>query len=699
PEATQQAAAAVLDGRIVVAGGWDSTGTATDATWIYDPEANEWSPGSPMPTAVSAPGQAVLDGRLYAVGGCTTGECFPIVNTVQVYDLDTDAWSEGTGLPEATTFSACGGMDGALICTGGVGEAGEGLATTLLYDPGSGTWDPLPDAPAATWGASYAAVNGMLVVNGGIQDNALTNRTFAYNPAEGGWVDLPASNQAVYRGGGACGFARAGGDTGGFLPTSHAELLPGLDICDESTADVPWLELDTTEAVLEPGQSVTVQVSTHSAAVAQPGTYTAQVGVNANAPERPDRVEVAMTVTPPLSWGKLEGTAYLQACDGGAVAGDSITIDIKPTRDGVGTGWVVSTNHEGYYARWINTQIGELRVTATLPGFRPDTALVELVRGGITTQDLYLLNAGCEDNPTPVPPQVVRLDGVDRYDTAARVSALFPPRADTVFVATGENYPDALAAAARAGSLGGPVLLTHPDELPQVTRIELQRLRPDTVILVGGTAAVSGPVEDELRAAAPGATVTRYAGKDRYETAGLIAQDVATAEVVYVATGRNFPDALAGAARAGALDAPVLLVTPDAVPAATARQLDRLDPERIVLLGGTGAVSTQVEEELEGYGPVQRVAGADRYGTAVMIAQDYETSHDVFVATGLDWPDALAGAARSGHVEAPMLLVKTSTIPPVTWDELERLDPGRVFVLGGEEAVGPEVVDRLLTLE
>ncbi|MDQ3383977.1 MAG: cell wall-binding repeat-containing protein [Actinomycetota bacterium] len=106
-----------------------------------------------------------------------------------------------------------------------------------------------------------------------------------------------------------------------------------------------------------------------------------------------------------------------------------------------------------------------------------------------------------------------------------------------------------------------------------------------------------------------------------------------------------------------------------------------------------------MEDTLEGYRPVQRVAGADRYGTAAMVAQDYETSQDVFVATGLDWPDALAGAARGGHVEAPVLLVRTSTIPPATWEELERLDPGRAFVLGGEEAVGPEIVALLLTLE
>lgn len=460
-----------------------------------------------------------------------------------------------------------------------------------------------------------------------------------------------------------------------------------------------WLELDTTEAVLEPGESVTVQVTTDSAPVTQPGTYGAQVGINANTPERPDRVDVTMRVTPPLTWGKLDGTAYLEYCDGGLVAGDSITVDVRPTRPGVGTGWVLVTDQEGYYARWINTQFGELALTATLPGYRPDRAIVDLIRGGTVTQDFALLDAQCEGDPDPVPPEVVRVDGVDRYDTAARISAMSKPGVDTVYVATGQDYPDALSAAARAGALGGPVLLVRPDSVPQVTQIELARLAPATVILVGGEAAVLPEVEDELATAAPGATVTRYGGLDRYETAALIAADFESADVVYVATGRNFPDALAGAARAGAVDGPVLLVRPDSVPQATARQLVRLSPEKIVLLGGQAAVSKDTEDDLGAYGPVERVAGPDRYATAAAIAQDYPTSQDIFVATGEDWPDALAGAARAGHTGAPMLLVKSSVIPPVTWTELERLDPGRVFLLGGEEAIGREVADLLVTLE
>jgi putative cell wall-binding protein len=220
------------------------------------------------------------------------------------------------------------------------------------------------------------------------------------------------------------------------------------------------------------------------------------------------------------------------------------------------------------------------------------------------------------------------------------------------------------------------------------------------VVVVGGTRAVAEKVKEELAAFVPDAEVVRYAGATRYETAAVIAEeDFASADVVYVATGRKFPDALAGAARAGALDGPVLLVRPDSVPAATADQLTRLAPERIVLLGGTAAVTLGVEETLGGYGPVERDAGPTRYETAALVAEDLVTSQDVFVATGQDWPDALTGAARAGDTGVPVLLVKHGTIPDATWATLERLEPGRIFLLGGTAAIGKEVADRLLALE
>lgn len=295
-----------------------------------------------------------------------------------------------------------------------------------------------------------------------------------------------------------------------------------------------------------------------------------------------------------------------------------------------------------------------------------------------------------------VPPEVVRVAGADRYGTAAAVSRL-SGTADTAFVASGEDFPDALAAAARAGSLDAPVLLAGPTALPAVTTEELLRLQPQTVVVVGGPGAVSAEVEGQLAQLLPGATVTRRGGADRYGTAAAISGDLTSAEVVHVATGADFPDALAGAARAGTVGSPVLLVQPGAVPSVTRAEIERLAPERIVVLGGPVAVSEAVADELGAYGVVERIAGPDRYGTAAQVAADLPASPEVLVATGQDWPDALAGAARAGAAGSPVLLVSTTGVPSATSGSLDRLDPDRIVVLGGPVAVDEVVVELLRT--
>lgn len=698
PAPVEMPLAAAVDGQIVVAGGWAATGDPTSDTWIYDPGTNSWSPGAPMPTAVSSMGVAVVAGQILAIGGCTSGFCDPMADTVQAYDLASDTWSELSPAPSAVAFPSCGAVDGLVVCAGGVDGSGQEVADTWSYDPSSDGWSPLAPAPVTLFAPAAASANDQLVVVGGIQDGQLTNASWSYDPTTDSWSALPNANHAVYRGGGACGFVRAGGQDDFDIVTT-AEFLPGFDLCGDGGGDVDWLSLDITEAVLNPGESVTVQVTTDSAAVNQPGTYTAAVGIVANVPIRPTPVDVTMHVIPPLAWGKVDGTAYLEYCDGGQVAGDGITIDIAPVRPDVGQGWVISTNSEGYYARWINTQVGTLSMTATLGGYRPDAHLVDLIRGATVTQDFSMLESSCQENPEPVPPEVIRFAGLDRYATATKVSQQFAPGVDTVYVATGVSFPDALAAAARAGSLGGPVLLVRPTSVPAATSVELARLDPANLVVVGGTTSVSTLVANQLRAVVPGATFTRHAGANRYETAALVAGDLDTADVVYVATGENFPDALAAASRAGSLDAPVLLVRQGSVPTATAAQLARLTPDRIVILGGPTSVSAAVAGDLGAYGVVERIAGANRYETAAKLALTWDTSQDIFVATGQDWPDALAGAARAGATNAPVLLVRQASIPDTTWAQLDRLDPGRIFVLGGETTISTAVEDLLRTLE
>jgi hypothetical protein len=121
--------------------------------------------------------------------------------------------------------------------------------------------------------------------------------------------------------------------------------------------------------------------------------------------------------------------------------------------------------------------------------------------------------------------------------------------------------------------------------------------------------------------------------------------------VVFVATGANFPDALAGGALAAVSGGPLLFVTRDSIPAATVTELQRLEPERIVILGGTSVVSAAVENQLGDYtaGPVARLAGADRFGTAVEISKATPDAPAVSEPTPTPTPDPDPPSAPAGH--------------------------------------------------
>ena len=295
---------------------------------------------------------------------------------------------------------------------------------------------------------------------------------------------------------------------------------------------------------------------------------------------------------------------------------------------------------------------------------------------------------------------VERLFGTDRYGTAAAISGTFEPGVPVTFVATGQNYPDALTGSALAGSLEAPVVLVRPDHLPAVTAAELERLEPQSVVILGGSAAVSDAVANQI-AALTGVSVDRWAGVNRYATAAAVAGQFDSADVVYVATGLNYPDALAASATAGAQDSPVLLVKPGSVPRVTVEQLDRLDPSSIILLGGEGAVQDEVYLELrERYGAdtVERVAGANRYETAALLTETYPSADSVYVASGMNWPDALTGAARAGADHEPLVLTRTDRVPNVIWSQLLRLNPDEVLILGGTAAVSLAVEEALRAL-
>ena len=200
---------------------------------------------------------------------------------------------------------------------------------------------------------------------------------------------------------------------------------------------------------------------------------------------------------------------------------------------------------------------------------------------------------------------VTRYAGTSRFDTAAAISAhTFSPGVGVAYIATAYNFPDALAGAAAAGTVQGPVLLVAPTgAINPATATELTRLHPGRIIVLGGTGVVSEAVKTALGTYTTG-TVTRYAGTSRFDTAAAISAHTFSpgVGVAYIATAYNFPDALAGAAAAGTVQGPVLLVAPTgAINPATATELTRLHPGRIIVLGGTGVVSEAVKTALGAY--------------------------------------------------------------------------------------------------
>ena len=300
-----------------------------------------------------------------------------------------------------------------------------------------------------------------------------------------------------------------------------------------------------------------------------------------------------------------------------------------------------------------------------------------------------------------------RLAGADRYGTSARVSsASFAPGVPIAYVATGSNFPDALAAGPAAARGGGPVLLTQASSIPTAIASELTRLKPHKIVVLGGTAVISDAVVAKLRGYATSGVATRIAGSDRYATAARTsaATFAAGVPVAYVATGASFPDALTGGVAAGRQGGPILLVRSTSIPAATATELARLKPGRIVVLGGTAAISSAVATNLRPYATsasVTRLAGADRYATSLEISKattGNDAPRTVYVATGASFADGLSGTPVAARANGPLLIVPGGSLTAPVAAELLRLNPPRIIILGGTSAISSTLAAEIAAL-
>jgi putative cell wall-binding protein len=314
--------------------------------------------------------------------------------------------------------------------------------------------------------------------------------------------------------------------------------------------------------------------------------------------------------------------------------------------------------------------------------------------------------------------------GVTRIETAVAISReTFADNSQPqiVFITNAWNFPDALAAAAVADRFDGPVLLVDPNPARNTAVIEeLNRLRPQRVVVLGSVNSVSASVFNDLNAQLAEAGIPqmtmedRWYGDTRIETAVEISRrsfDANTRpEIAFITNAWNFPDAVAAAAVSGRVDGPVLLVDPNpARNTAVIEELNRLRPHRVVVLGSVNSVSAAVFNDINAHlaeaGLPQMTAedrwfGDTRIETAVAISQetfkDNSQPRIVFITDAWNFPDALAAAAVAGGFNGPVLLVDPNPARnTAVIEEINRLRPQQVVKLGSVNSVSDAVYAQL----
>jgi hypothetical protein len=285
------------------------------------------------------------------------------------------------------------------------------------------------------------------------------------------------------------------------------------------------------------------------------------------------------------------------------------------------------------------------------------------------------------DAPDEPPAGATRLAGPDRIATAVAISRdrWADGAARVVVLARADTFADALAGTPLAIDRGGPLLLTDASRLAAATEDEIARVLPDggDVLVLGGAAAVGEPVLERLRER--GHRVDRIAGRDRYATAAAIALRIPEPTAALLASGTDFPDALAAGAAAGAVGGVVLLTAGDERTAATDGYLAGAAIPRIAIGGPAARAHPEAEA----------ISGPEREATAVAVARRFHP--DAPAAVGLSrsdgFADALTGGAHVGAVGGPVLLTSTTRLGPAVAAYLCTIRPERAYLYGGTAAI------------
>lgn len=307
------------------------------------------------------------------------------------------------------------------------------------------------------------------------------------------------------------------------------------------------------------------------------------------------------------------------------------------------------------------------------------------------------LNKKKKDKKKKKSEKIQRLSGDNRYETSVEVSEKNFKSADTVVLASGQNIADALVASSYADIEEAPILLANKNSISDEVLDEIERLKADKVVIVGGQSSISSSVESRLKK--EDIKVTRISGSDRFDTSDKLSQEVSrlskkSSQAILVNGYKNI-DALSVSSLATKEELPILLNGRNALNMSVKNRLKQMNVNKVYIIGGNNSISSDVEKELKRMQiSVVRLSGTDRYETSANIAKyAYKDFDEAIVASGENPVDALAASTLTGKKEAPILLTNRNKIPKSIKKIIEDMDIGKITIVGGENSITDNVMD------
>ena len=289
-------------------------------------------------------------------------------------------------------------------------------------------------------------------------------------------------------------------------------------------------------------------------------------------------------------------------------------------------------------------------------------------------------------------PNINRISGRDRYETSAELSNKSFNQSDTVILTSGEDFPDGLTGSVLASTLEAPLLITAKNKLPEAIEKEIERLKPNTIYILGGKAAISQSVEDSLN----NYKITRISGKGRIETAEKVAkriQFLSNTQQVGLAGSHTFADSLSAAALLSRDNIPLLLNGPKKLDPVNEEFL-RNNTKSISIFGGNVHLSNELRSSLAKDYLISSYSGKDRYQTSADIAsKGFADLSTVILVNGINFPDSLSAGSLASDLKAPILLASKDYIDPNVLAIAGSAD--NIYIIGGEGAIGQEIITKI----